>query len=334
VSAASGRAFARAGLLGNPSDQFEGRAIALSVYAFSAQAWIEPAPELRIVPGEGDRLAFASFADAAEALRAEGCYDGTRLLRAALKRFADHWPGWRELRTDDPRLRFALRYRTDIPRQVGLAGSSAIVIATLRALAGWFGVELEPFELAERALQAEVDDLGIAAGPMDRAIQAYEGLFYMDFQSPRTPERYRALDPTLLPSLFLAWDPRVGIASGVVHGEMRARWLAGDAALRRAVERLCGLADEGLRCLLHGDREGLRRCVDRNFEERASVWEIAPRDRELVELGRRCGAAVKFCGSGGSVLGVPRDAGDLPAIQRVYREAGMGWLGLDPERRR
>ncbi len=331
MNPADGRAFARAGLLGNPSDQFEGKAIALSVYAFAARVRIEPAAELRIVPGPDDRLEHPSFADAAEWLRATGCYDGIRLLRAALRRFAEHWPGWRELPAGDPRLRFALRYQTEVPRQVGLGGSSAIVIATLRALAGWFGVQLPPFELAERALEAEVLELGIAAGPMDRAIQAYEGLLAMDFRPPRSPASYRALDPALLPPLFVAWDPRAGVASGIVHRDMRARWLAGDPALRRAVETLRGLVDEGLRCLELGDAAGLRRCVDLNFDTRASVWTIAPRDREMVELGRARGAAVKFCGSGGAVLGVLREPDDYAAIERAYREAGLRSLALRVE---
>jgi glucuronokinase len=327
----TGRAFARAGLLGNPSDQFEGKAVALSVYAFSAEVRIEPAPELRILRGAADRLEFPSFAHAAEALRAEGCYDGIRLLRAALRRFSEHWSGWRGLDRDDPRLRFALRYHTDVPRQVGLAGSSAIVIAALRALASWFETELPPFELAERALEAEVEDLGIAAGPMDRAVQAYEGLLAMDFRPPRTPASYRRLDPGLLPPLFVAWDPRLGIASGTVHRDMRVRWLAGDPALRKAVQTLCALVDEGMRCLEAQNLQGLRRCVDRNFDTRASVWPIAPRDRQMVDLGRAAGAAVKFCGSGGAVLGVLHEPEEFEAMERAYREAGFRARLLDRE---
>lgn len=330
MSTASGRAFARAGLLGNPSDQFEGSAIALSVTSFSARVFVEPAPAFRIVPGAGEALECPSFADAVLRLRAEGCYDGVRLLRASVKRFADHWPGWRSLAPDDPRARFSIRAETDVPRQVGLGGSSAIVIAALRALASWFGVALTPFELAERALEAEVEDLGIPAGPMDRVIQAHEGLLHMDFRPPRSPASYRRLDPALLPPLFVAWDPRPGLASGLVHRDMRARWLAGDPALLRAVETLRALVDEGLRCLEAGDYEGLRCTVDRNFDTRASVWTIAPRDREMVGLGRSCGAAVKFCGSGGAVLGVLRDADEYPEVAAAYQRKGYRSIRIEP----
>ena len=70
---------------------------------------------------------------------------------------------------------------TTIPRSVGLAGSSAIVIAALRAA----GVDLEPPEVAELALAIERDDLGIAAGLQDRAVQAFDQPVLVDGERSR-----------------------------------------------------------------------------------------------------------------------------------------------------
>src|SRR5690242_11292277 len=56
------------------------------------------------------------------------------LLAAAFRRFG------RGLGIDPPP--FAMRFTTTIPRQVGLGGSSAIVVAALRALATAFDVDL------------------------------------------------------------------------------------------------------------------------------------------------------------------------------------------------
>ena len=75
------------------------------------------------------------------------------------------------------------------------------------------------------------------------------------------------------------------------------------------------LADAGLRCLEQGDVAGLMRLVDRNFELRARVYPLAPVDAELVRLARAAGAAAKLCGSGGSVLGVLRDASLLERLR-------------------
>ena len=63
-----------------------------------------------------------------------------------------------------------MRWRTSIPRGVGLGGSSAIVIAVLRALCALHGTELDPARMAELALAIETEDLAIAAGPQDRVV--------------------------------------------------------------------------------------------------------------------------------------------------------------------
>jgi len=69
-----------------------------------------------------------------------------------------------------------------------------------------------------------------------------------------------------------------------------------------------------------------RRLVDESFEVRASVWEVRPRDRAMVTIGRRGGAAVKLCGSGGAVVGALRDEAEYAALAAAYREAGYDIL--------
>lgn len=317
-------AYARAGLLGNPSDVFDGRAIGLTLANFAAAVTLEPADALEIAPGADDRLAYPSLREAADALDAYGCDDGVRLLRAALRKAVELRGGLRDLLPGDPRLRFRIAYATDIPRQVGLAGSSAIVIAALRALGDWLGpAPLAPAQLAEAALACEVDELGITAGPMDRVVQAYEGLLAMDFAPPRSDASYRRLDPRGLPPLFVAWNPRGGAPSRRQHGDMRARWLRGDPEVRAVVAELAALADEGRECIARGDGARLAELVDRNFDVRARVYPVGDVDRKLAELARERGAAAKQCGSGGAVIGVLRREGDWPRLAEAYASAGF-----------
>lgn len=319
---AVGRAYARAGLLGNPSDGYEGKALALPLYDFGAEVTIEAAPDFAIEPGAADRLEFETAAEAARALLDHGCYDGVRLLRGALRRFAASRPELDALTDTDERQRFHVRYSTGVPRQVGLGGSSAIVIAALRALAAWFGASLEPAELAELALAAEVEDLGIAAGPMDRVVQSYERAMLMDFRPPRDPRNYRPVDPALLPPLFIAWDPRGGRVSGIAHSQVRARWQRGDPDVLEAISALRRIVDDGIACLERGDAAGFGELVDRNFDIRASMFPLTDRDRELVAIARRCGVPAKMCGSGGAAVGVLLDPSGLDALQRAYAGAG------------
>ena len=332
---AEGVAYARAGLLGNPSDVYGGKVIALSVCNFRTQVVIEPAASFALRPGESDMLAFPSARDARQAFETAGCEDGMRLLRAALHRFAGYWNGFGQLAENDPSLRFTMRYKTDIPRQVGLAGSSAIIIAALRALMSWFDVEIEPAALAEIALAGEVEDLGITAGPMDRVIQAYGGVVLMDLKEPRSTASYRPLQPEILPPLFVAWDPRGGACSGIAHGDLRSRWEQGDPEAHRIMSDFRDLVDEGVDLLEGGGLEGgstqaFRELVSRNFEMRSRVFHISERDRQMVAIARQFEAAAKLSGSGGAVIGVPASEGDLDTLAAAYEQAGFRMIRPQP----
>lgn len=287
----TGRAFARAGLLGNPSDAYGGKTIAFSVRNFSARVSVRPS----------DRNIIENHAAAP-------------LIEATLTRYASHTG------TRIPPLRIGVE--SDIPFQVGLSGSSAIVIATLRALAAAHASDLSAFDQAELALAVEVEDLGIAAGPMDRVVQAYEGLILMDFRSERTPGAYTQLDPGSLPSMLIAWDPSGGTASGVVHADVRERWQRGEDDLRTAMEEFPRFVDTGIDALRQGDFRLLRTAVDRNFDHRCEWFPVAERDREMVAIARARGAGAKQCGSGGACLVVLNSETETPTLEADYRLAG------------
>jgi len=329
------RAFPRAGLLGNPSDLYGGRVIAFTFADFRAEARVTgigprgeaAAGERRVVlrAGAGSERVARSREELAALLRAEEADGGARLLAAALARFERHCAG-RRIGTATRPVRLALSFESDVPRQVGLAGSSAVIVAALRALAAYFEVELSPAELAELALRAETDELGLTAGPQDRVVQAWQGLVHMDFSGPSATGATERLDPRLLPPVFVAWDFEPGASSGEVHDDVLVRFRAGEERVVRAIGLLRGLADEGRACLEAGALERLRELVDLNFDTRAAIWTLSERDLELVAIGRRAGAAVKLTGSGGAVLGVARAPADLARIERAYAAAGYPFL--------
>merc|ERR1711988_323614 len=110
----------------------------------------------------GDPNSFSGLEDLHFIGRREGYYGGTRLLMATCKRS-------QELCTTNgialPRKNFTLKYDTNIPRQVGLAGSSAIVTAVFRALMQFYGLSDRDIPLASQPsfiLSVEAE-LGIQA---------------------------------------------------------------------------------------------------------------------------------------------------------------------------
>ena len=323
---ASGRAFARVGLLGNPSDGYGGKTLAFALGDFRARARIEPCDRVEIIAADDDPVTFVSAREAAEAYSIEGTSGGVCLVSAALHRFFVHTPWLADLDVADERLRFSIRFDTDIPRQVGLAGSSAIVVAVMRGLMGWFDHAFEPAELAEIALAAEVEELDLAGGPMDRVIQVYEGVVVMDLREPRTAASYKAVDPDLLPPLFVAWDPAGGEPSGKAHGALRARWDSGDEELRTLMSDFRGLVDAGLEALDRGDHDAFAELMNRNFEMRARFFPISERDREAISIARRAGAAAKLCGSGGAIVGQPGDESAFDLLRSDYRAADFEFL--------
>src|SRR5262245_59960696 len=118
------QAYARAAVLGNPSDGYYGRTISLIVRNFAARVVVYEWPELEIILSQQDRCCFDRMTDLVADVKLNGYYGGLRLIKAAIKRFAEHCEASGIALHDQ---NFALRYETDIPRQVGLAGSSAIV---------------------------------------------------------------------------------------------------------------------------------------------------------------------------------------------------------------
>jgi glucuronokinase len=301
------RAFARAGLLGNPSDGYHGKTISLSVRNYWAEVVLYEWDAVEIVLAEDDRAKFDSVHELARDVRLHGYYGGIRLVKATIKRFVDHCRS-RALTLHDRK--FSIRYQTNIPRQVGLAGSSAIIVATLRCLMEFYEIEI-PLEAQPMfVLLVEQEELGITVGLQDRVIQVYEGLVYMDFDRGRehmveglVSYWYEPLDPALLPPLYLAHHQTLGEPTEIFHNDIRERFNRGDEAVVNAMACFARLAADGRDALLAGDAARLALSIDRNFDTRRSIYRIAPWQIEMVETARACGASAKFAGSGGAIIG-------------------------------
>jgi glucuronokinase len=301
-------------LLGNPSDGYEGKVIACPVRNFVTEVSLRPAERVTI-SASGTSLVFDSLDAALRGPWPEEADGLEMLVLASARRLAR---GFDPVPTSG----LSLECSTTIPRQVGLSGSSAAIIATIRVLAKHWHLALEPFDLAEMALATETEDLGIAAGPMDRVIQAYERTMVLDLAPPRTRGSYTLLKAEL-PSLLIAWTPSTGRSSDVTHSDLRSRWLSGDAHVTAVMGQLADLVPRGAEALVAGDHGAYADLVDRNFDLRCSVTDVGEVDLRMVRLARGANAAAKLCGSGGAVLVVPRTGTDLERLERSYAEAGF-----------
>ena len=94
-------------------------------------------------------------------MNTSGYYGGIRLLKATIKVFYDYCRE-NQIRLDDRN--FTIRYNSNIPLRLGLAGSSAIITACMKALISFYGVAIPKPILANLVLNVEDKELGIAAG--------------------------------------------------------------------------------------------------------------------------------------------------------------------------
>jgi glucuronokinase len=83
------RAFARAGLLGNPSDGYFGKTISLSIKNFGAQILLYQSPELVIEPQEADANIFRNIHQLRDTVSLIGYNGGIPIIKAAIKKFCD-----------------------------------------------------------------------------------------------------------------------------------------------------------------------------------------------------------------------------------------------------
>jgi glucuronokinase len=320
------RAWARAGLAGNPSDGYFGKTLSMTVANFRAEVVLYAWEDVEIVWSQEDQGRFGSLRELVEDVRRHGYYGGVRLVKATIKRFAEYCRLRRhELRDEN----FSIRYQSDIPRQVGLAGSSAIIVATLRALGEFYGVAIPPSVLPSLALSVETGELGIAAGLQDRVIQVYEGLVYMDFSREKMHEEaglacgvYEPLDPALLPPLYLAYAADAAEPTEALHNPLRARYAHGDREVVEAMRQFAAIAEQARDALLAGDHVRFGGLMDANFDLRRRICALPKAHVQMIERARAVGASAKFAGSGGAIVGIYHDDAMFERLQREMTAIG------------
>lgn len=290
---------ARAALAGNPSDGYGGAVVAVPVPDLCAMATAR----------EADALTIEAADPALGALLAA--------TAAAFEAHTGELPA------------VALSASTEIPRSVGLAGSSALVIATLRVLAAWAGRRWEPVELARLALAVERErpgaEGGVEGGLEDRLVQAVGRPVAMRF----APLWFEVLAPPDQLHVFVAWAPAATRPSDAVQRSLRRRFDGGDERVRAAMAALAGHADDARRALAAGDAARLAAAMDASFDLRASVAGIDEHTREMAALGRAYGAAVNSAGAGGSIVGLVRSAAELDALAVEFAALGVRYLPVE-----
>jgi galactokinase/mevalonate kinase-like predicted kinase len=295
---------ARANVLGNPTDQYGGSQISCSV---DLRARVTLTEAVRtVLSASGAEVAI----DGAGDLIPRG--DLFDLARAVLSELGPPTPPAR------------IEYASEIPLQSGLAGSTALVVALVRAFLAWQHRTLAPHALAETARAIEWTRMGIVCGFGDQYMATFGGLTYLDFRdkahgSAAEPPPWATVEPLhgLTPLLpFVLAFTGVRHHSGAVHRPIRERWLAGDPAVVTGYARVAAAAREGKQALLVGDWPRFGALMNENHDVQRGLGGSGESNEKLIAAALAAGAlGAKLAGAG--------DGGTIVALVRPGQEASL-----------
>jgi galactokinase/mevalonate kinase-like predicted kinase len=303
----------RCGIIGNPTDMYGGSVISCSTRE-RAYVTVEPADELILEADQGP-VVIRQRAD----LQLKG--DHVDILRAVIahQRYF--------------RLKARIRCWSEIPFAAGLSGSTALLVAALRAMMAFYGQQLPPHHFAECARSIELNYLGVVCGYQDHYMATFGGLNYMDFRDKEFyrevgSEPYATIEPLVphvqhLPALpFILANTGVQHHSGAVHKPIRERWLEGDREVVDGYVRIGKLAREGKKALLSADWKLLGELMNENHDIQRRLGGSGPENERLIEAALRAGAygaKLAGAGQGGTIIAVHPEP---QSLERALQAAG------------
>lgn len=308
---------ARVGLVGNPSDGFGGAVLAAAVDVWAADAAVTPiAHGLRIRNESLGAIEWTSPEDLGADIADRGHPAMQEIVTAALVALGAHLPGGLPP--------VELEWSSTIPRSVGLAGSSAIALAVIEAVAASTGHALDPRVAASVALQAETVELGIAAGWQDRMVQAHRRAVLVDAADMTIVDGRDVPAVEVLPALdveaVVGWRRAVAEDSGTYHGAIRRR--ATSPTVVTGMRELAGLARRAARHAARRDVDGMVELVDASWRTRRAAVPLHPAHARLVEAVRAVGARATSPGSGGSVVAFATDRASVDDLRTALDDIG------------
>ncbi|HJZ95299.1 MAG TPA: hypothetical protein VKE70_02275 [Candidatus Solibacter sp.] len=316
--------YARAGLLGNPSDGYFGKTLSFAMSNFRARVLLYPSGRLEIKPSKVDLPVFENLDDLYRITRWRGYYGGIRIIQALIVRLVDYC---REHGIELPDRNFTLEYESSVPQRLGLGGSSAIITASLRALCKYYEIDVPLPVQANLVLETETRELNVPAGLQDRVVQAYQGLVFMDFarelMEARGHGNYERMDSALLPNIYVAYRTSLSEGTEVFHSNLRERWRRGDPDVVEAMKTWAGYAEEGRTCLLSRNYSRLNELIDANFDLRSRIYQIDRGNLEMIATARAAGASANFAGSGGAIVGSYKDEDGFARLKDAMGPVGV-----------
>jgi len=192
--------------------------------------------------------------------------------------------------------------RSDSPVGAGLAGSSALNVALVGALARWTGHVITDEHLLTIAMNVEAQVIGVPTGVQDYRPALYGGVSAVELGPAGVSRTALDVDVAALDARLVVAYTGASRASGINNWEVMKRRIDGDRAV---VEAFTGIAAEAGRmrsALEQGDWPAVAASLAREWELRKQLAPAVttPAIDELLAVAREAGSAAgKVCGAGG-----------------------------------
>ncbi|MFQ5641854.1 MAG: hypothetical protein ACE5IR_28090 [bacterium] len=278
----------RAGIIGNPSDMYGGAVLACSV-GLQAKVEISASSRLMLIHNEC-RCEIRNTKD----LMLTG--DRFDVVRAVLQ--------YRGM----PGQPFQLQYSSTIPIRSGLAGSTALLTALLKAILLWQGESPNPYQLAEMVCSVEDNHLKITGGFQDAYMCVFGGLNYLDFRRKQFDSKEGSVYATVEPLSsqhnielpFVLATTGVERVSGAIHKPIAERWRAGEADVVTGYRTIAEIAQAGKRAFLNREWKRLGELMNENHHIQRALGGSGESNERLIAAALQAGAlGAKLAGAGG-----------------------------------
>ena len=201
-----------------------------------------------------------------------------------------------------PKGGFTLETTSESPAGAGIAGSSALMIATTGALARYTGRRIGREEMRVLAQNVEAQLINVPTGCQDYYPALYGGVsaIHLDTDAPR--REALPVAPEEIEARFLLVYTGAPRASGINNWEVFKAHVDGDKKVIRNFERMAQISRAMHDALSRGEWDAVARLLQEDWKFRKSNYARISTpliDRLVAVAAKNGGRAAKVCGAGG-----------------------------------
>jgi len=235
-----------------------------------------------------------------------------------------------------PEQGFTMETHSESPAGAGIAGSSALMIATTAALARFTGRKLGKEEIRQLAQNVEAQIINVPTGCQDYYPALYGGVSAVHLHEDGIHRKQVNIDPADIESRFVIVYTGAPRQSGINNWEVFKAHIDGDTRVVRNFHDISAIAREMHDAISEREWDEVARLLKQEWKLRKSNYKniSTPLIEKLISAAmKRGGVAAKVCGAGGGgcVVIMTRE-GATESVAEALRANGGQVLPFKVER--